>query len=326
MCGRYFTFKFFTDAPEQKVKTVFGEGKIIQYNEGNNSVASHYEVSLPFGQAYIRPSAIVHHITSEVDFIRQNGCMEILRNCNEATNEVVREIPPSCQLLFGTEKVYFFMRLFCSLLGLFESIRNTLSADNDAMEIDGELVNRNSYQKFLSIVKEHASEEINHKMYELQCRRLTKNKCYELLAIPRLLEKCADILFKVAREDKLLLLYDFCKLNRKDPVLQRSRSFAVAEDASFRIQYNSGEGKIHFCYLPIEKDMLIAPRSSNGINSYVPGSPSPNCSCVGGNEDNEVASTTDKNNGNVRVHTGIRKGSSTDSDEEEPENKRAKFS
>lgn len=39
----------------------------------------------------------------------------------------------------------------------------------------------------------------------------------------------------------------------------RSQCLTIADDASFRIQYNSENGKLYFSYLPEGEEMLTAP-------------------------------------------------------------------
>ena len=194
--------------------------------------------------------------------------MELLKNNDEPMDGEKHELPSSCRLVFGTEKVYIFMRLYCALLSLFDSAKQNMESDVDEMEVDdANSSGQSGYHGFLSTLKELINEDIEFKAYDLRCRNITQKKCHELSAIPRLIEKCADALVKVAREDKLLGLFDFYQLKTMDPVLQRAHSLSIAEDASFRIQYMPTDGCVKFCYLPMEKDMLISPRNSNGSST-----------------------------------------------------------
>ena len=252
------------------MKTAFGDGRILAYNEVTSTRSPHYIVQLPFGKAYVRPSSIVHHNATEVFYARENGFMELVENSNDAmSDETKKEIPSSCHLVYGTEKVYTFMRLYCALLALFDSAKSNMETKIDAMEVDDDsnATKKNKFHSFVTTVKEYINEEIQFKTYESRCHSLSENKRYELSAIPRLIEKCADALVKMAREDKLLSLYDFYRLKTMDPFIQRSQSLIVAKDASFRIQYVPSDGKIHFCYLPIEKDMLKSPRNPGGLGT-----------------------------------------------------------
>jgi hypothetical protein len=88
------------------------------------------------------------------------------------------------------------------------------------MEIDSDETRQihDSKQKtplFLSLIsnlKEYINEDIEFKSYEMSCRTMCKEHVHELAALPRLVEKCADALVKVAREDVLLSLYDYSQI------------------------------------------------------------------------------------------------------------------
>lgn len=190
--------------------------------------------------------------------------MELLEAADEAKEgEISKKLEPSCRLVFGTEKVYIFMRLYCALLSLFQSIKQNIdSSGSGDMEIDG--ISASCYHDFVSTLKDYINEDILFKTYELNCRSVTKVKVYELSAIPRLIEKCADALVKVAKEDKLLGLFDFYQLQHLNPVLQRSQSLDFTREAVYRIQHNPNDGAVYFSYLPAEKYLrTTAPNTSS---------------------------------------------------------------
>jgi len=240
-------------APGQMVKTSFGDGRILAHNEAAPSLGANYKIDLPFGTGYIRPSSILHHLppTEQVQYGRLGGFMELIEAADEPMNgDEVKILGPSCRLVFGTEKVYIFMRLYCALIALFDSTRERMEPKN--------------YNGFVDALKGYINEDIQFKAYELRCRAATKEKCHELSAVPRLIEKCADALVKVAKEDKLLGLFDFYQLKHRDPVLQRTQSLNLSDEAAYRIQYEPSDGRVRFSYLARDKDMLTSPRNSNG--------------------------------------------------------------
>ena len=196
------------------MKTAFGDGLILEFREASGSAGAYYKIELAFGKGFIRPSSIVHHLSpvEKVQYTRLGGFMELLEVADEAKEgEISKKLEPSSRLVFGTEKVYIFMRLYCALLSLFQSIKqNIASSGSGDMEIDE--LSISCYHDFVSTLKDYINEDILFKTYELNCRSLTKDKVYELSAIPRLIEKCADALVKVAKEDKLLGLFDFHQL------------------------------------------------------------------------------------------------------------------
>ncbi len=288
----------------------------MAFNEGTSSSAPHYDVDLPFGRGHVRPSSIVHHNATEVQYAREGGFMELVKNSDDLMNgNTKREIPVSTKLVFGTEKGYVFMRLYCALLSLFGSAKDIMEPEVvDGMDVDG--VPPNRYHSFLSNLKDYINEDIQFKAYELRCRGLTAEKCYELSAIPRLIEKCADALVKVAREDKLLALFDFYRLKTMDPLLQRTQSFSITNDASYRIQYRPSEERIQFCYLPPEKEMLSHFRNSSNPNSSTARTTDGN---VGGSGSNNTVSANEENVEGDDVEEG------EVADTEEPDSKRARL-
>lgn len=218
-------------ADGQKVRTTFGDGTIYtMYDGGGNGLR--YEVLLPFGVGFIRPSSILHHLPSsgKLKFARSNGFMQYIES-DDRSDDGEKTLEESCHLLFGTEKIFIFMRLYCALVSLLQSGKDHLekvsnSSDNQngdgstPMEIDSDETRQihDSKQKtplFLSLIsnlKEYINEDIEFKSYEMSCRTMCKEHVHELAALPRLVEKCADALVKVAREDVLLSLYDYSQI------------------------------------------------------------------------------------------------------------------
>ena len=79
--------------------------------------------------------------------------------------------------------------------------------DTDSKDIkEGHL----GYQGLISCLK---NTDLDFKTFETRCRKISKDHTYALAALPRLLERCADLLVKVAREDLILPLFDLthCK-------------------------------------------------------------------------------------------------------------------
>jgi paired amphipathic helix protein Sin3a len=249
----------------QMVKTAFGNGRIVSFVEAGSYTGAHYKVKFPFGTGYIRPSSIVHHLPpqEQVQYVRSGGFMELFDAAdNQMDGDEVKLLPSSCQLIFGTEKVYLFMRMYCALVGLLGSIKNDLSASSDDMDIEGN--DNKGYAGFLSIIKKYIEEKYSFKTYELQCRSLLKTKPYEMAAVPRLLDKCADFIVKVAKEDKVLLLYDFYQLKHMNPTLQRNQSLDLTDEAVYRIQFEASDGNINFSYMPKSRDLHMTPRGDDG--------------------------------------------------------------
>ena len=53
------------DAPGQTIRTLYGDGTIVAIAEGTTAAAFRYKVQLAYGIAWIRPTAIVHLLSSK---------------------------------------------------------------------------------------------------------------------------------------------------------------------------------------------------------------------------------------------------------------------
>jgi hypothetical protein len=257
------------------VRTAFGDGCILAMVEAGPTALLRYKVQLPFGVGYIRPSSIANHLTSDMECVRRGGFMDVINPSDESTDAArVKTLNSSCQCVFGTEKLYIFMRLYCSLIALLEEVRKHLNekwldAPYNTKNKRKTSTAKNFYNRMVSSLKDYINEDIEFKRFEIICREMTKEKAYEMTkekvyemsALPRLIEKCADALVKVCREDTALSLYDLSHLKKKDPVAQRKQSLNIA-DAYYRIQYQAAEGRIHFCFLSRDKSLATAPRIS----------------------------------------------------------------
>ena len=52
--------------------------------------------------------------------------------------------------------------------------------------------------------------KIEAKDFESYCRRVSKEKVHQMAVLPKLIDKCADALLNVAKEDALLRIFDYC--------------------------------------------------------------------------------------------------------------------
>lgn len=271
-------------APGQRVRTAFGDGPILSLIEGNHSASFRYKVKLPYGVGFVRPSAVIHVLpsTSKAQYARTGGFMEFVEHREEPSEGPEKKtIDKNYHLVFGTEKIYLFVRLYCLLVSLLCDARDNLVQEernsvengrNDSLvwssrnveEISNDLGKRKrlyrGYRGLVAALKDYINGDIDSKVFETCCRSLAADKVYLLAAIPRLVEKCAEALVKVAREDVLLALYDFSQLKHMDPLLLRSQCFSVTSDATYRIQYQPSDGSIFFSYLSVDNDLLTAPK------------------------------------------------------------------
>jgi len=90
---------------------------------------------------------------------------------------------------------------------------------------------------------------------------------FKFAALPRLIEKCAEMMVKVAKEDACLALHDLSQLRRTDLSFLRAMSFEVTADATYRIQYIPKQQRICFMSLPFDSTLLLVPPKSSAIPS-----------------------------------------------------------
>ena len=184
------------------------------------------------------------------------------------------------QLLFGTESIYLFLRLYtfiCSILSetrghcaTFPPPQNpALSYFNpykDNVEVKAAPASKLNFSKVVAALKKVVSNDMDEREFEALGRRITKEKVHQFAALPKLIERCASCLIKSAKEDALLHLYDCSHHSGVDPVVVRTHCFAVAPAAPYRIQYERSSGELCFSYVPKGKELLTAP--SDDIRSF----------------------------------------------------------
>jgi histone deacetylase complex regulatory component SIN3 len=256
-------------APGQTVVTIFGTAAIVACVEAGESVK--YTAKLSFGVVYLSPSAILHAVpANENPFVRRDG--EMVRDAVPKGDVLYSEkLRDQYKLLFGTENVYLLLRRFILLSTLLGDVRHyceTIGTPNDPKSsffdptettMNSEVKNKRlDYAGAVSALGKVLSNQIDLLEYETICRKISKEKVWLMAALPKLIEGCMDCLTKVAREDALLYLFDYCQFRRVDPVLVRAHCFAMATDASFRIQYDTSQNCMYFSYLPRSEELRVS--------------------------------------------------------------------
>jgi len=221
------TGKLGVDAPGQRVRTSFGDGGILSFMEGNPSMGCRYRVKLPFGVASVRPSAILHSLPQPdgAIMVRRDGAMAKDESPAGAGEGLFAEkLNKKFQLLFATESVYVFMRMYCLLVSLLTETREYLKAPPpghdpaDSYTIPKPM--REERQKpeqppadfagVISMLEKIVVRSVEPKDYEAYCRRVSLAKVHQMAVLPKLIDKCADALISVVKEDILLHLFDYC--------------------------------------------------------------------------------------------------------------------
>jgi hypothetical protein len=195
-----------------------------------------------------------------------------------ATNKIV--LDDKYEMLFGTESVYLFVRLYLLLCSILQDIREHVEAfgtsGDPSLEyrrtisrfpVDAEGHRpRFDYSTFLTAaLKFFSTSSLNDDAsaateLERVGRVVCKEKVYLIAALPALVDSCVQALLATTREDVLLPLYDYCQYRQSvDPISVRTHCFSIAPSAVYRIQYDTSSGAMYFNYLPRSTDLLVTP-------------------------------------------------------------------
>lgn len=221
------TSLFSIDVTGQRVRTSFGEGTIVSYMEGNPSMGCRYRVKLPFGVASVRPSAILHSAIQPDGSImaRKDGIMtrdDSHASAGEATSP--EKLDKKFQVMFATESVYIFMRMYCILVSVLTDTREHTKVfppgpdPSDEWYVPTPMKEEGSsgpkppadFPGVVSMLEKVVCRKVDLKDFETYCRRVSKEKVYQMAVLPKLVDKCTDALLNVAKEEMLLRIFDYC--------------------------------------------------------------------------------------------------------------------
>jgi hypothetical protein len=179
------------------------------------------------------------------------------------------------QLLFGTELTYQFLRLYhllCLLLAdIHEHITKHPPLDNPT-DFYVSKSNTASLRKKKSPKLDYTSMQValgkvikgqmHGRDFESLARKIARRKVHQIAVLPVLIGRCVERLAKLADEDTLLHLYDYCRVKNVDPIAVQSQCLAVAPDAFYRIQMDASAGTVRFCCLENDS-LLVYPEADN---------------------------------------------------------------
>lgn len=294
-----------SDANGQRVKTAFGEGTILAYLEGDFNAGPRYRVKFPFGIGFVSPYAILHGVQNSdgAKYVRRDGKMEKDIDYSDKTEETETiRLDKKFKLLFGTDSIYLFLRLYSFLVSSLDEIDSFVRSNPSMQDPSSAYYNpmKSSEEKketkldfpaVMMNLQKVITKKLSVKDFESFCRRVSPEIVHKMAALPKLIEKCADMMVEVAKEDLLPQLYDFCQfsgavsprqpltrasysvlkltinflhpLPLQDPIQLRSACLALSKDAAFRIQYNSTNGRLYFSHLPEGEELLTVPNGDD---------------------------------------------------------------
>jgi len=162
------------------------------------------------------------------------------------------------QVLFGTESIYVFMRLYILLVTMLYQGKDII--DKNSSNTISQMENPSKedvYSRVLSSIKDVVNGKISATEFETLCRGLVGMEVHNFVAIPPLIKKCAEEALKVVQEGFLPNLYQLTQLKLKDVEQVRSFSLDVTEDAIYRLQIQSSASQVFFSFLPVDVELIV---------------------------------------------------------------------
>ena len=205
--------------------TAFGEGTVLAFLEGTAAVGPRYRIKFPFGIGFVRPYAILHGVQGSdgAKYIRRDGHMEKdSDSIDDFEDESIPKLDKKFRLLFGTEQIYYFLRLYSFLVASLDEIDSylranptmqdpTLSYYNPMKSSEKKKSAKLDFTAVMMNLRKVVARKMTPKDFEAFCRRVSPEMVHKMAALPKLVEKCADMMMQTAKEDLLLQLYDFCE-------------------------------------------------------------------------------------------------------------------
>jgi paired amphipathic helix protein Sin3a len=227
------------------VSTVYGEGRIVRFRRSDKK----YVVAMPFGQAYLRPNAVLCTILSAPKDPYTNQ----LRCDDTTTLERKDDV-----LAIGTQSLYLFFRLHQILIRRLNIAKRTayeVTKDETLQTLieqmhalPGEDVGRKRYDAYLSLVyslvdgggqqSHHAAAEGGR--YEDRVRCLLGNGAYELATMDKLLSHILKNLQNMANDETM---HNLVQLFRRHHDQGSFKPEAFRQEAA---HYSDGENMIAF--------------------------------------------------------------------------------
>jgi hypothetical protein len=183
-------------APGTTVRTALGDGQIISVAD-----QSRYLVKFPFGIGYVMSKNI-----SESDTESDTDAM--------VDDDIASQLmPDDIQVLFGTEKMYLFMRLYILLVTMLYQAKDIVDRNREASD------KRDLFSDLVSSLNDLLLGKMNAKSFEDECKKYLDNDVYSIIAIPPLAVKCAGALVRMIKEARYLELYQCSQMKLKVSVV-----------------------------------------------------------------------------------------------------------
>jgi hypothetical protein len=250
----------------QVVVTPYGEGEIVAIIEATHLAGLRYKIALPFGIGFIRPESILHIAPGTGCFVRSNNRMQVTDLTMKGSGKL---LDAKFSLMFANQHVYTFLRMYCLLVEILDDFKRRLHEKESAMQVNvpsdralarpGAEATKSNYSFIMASLQKVLSKCMTALEFERICRTVSMNRVAQMAILPNLVEKCADILCKLGKDQTVFILHDYTMSMVKDPVKLRSYCLSVSESACYRIQFDKVSGWMYFSYLEPEQDLFEVP-------------------------------------------------------------------
>jgi hypothetical protein len=277
MLTRFAHFFLLKDASGERVMTALGVGTIQAFVSTVHG--PRYRVKLPFGSAILQPYVILYNVDAKDGsrYVRRDDAMvketgRVAKERSDEDNSVV--VDQKFKLLFGSDSVYLFLRLYGFLVSLLDEIHEFLRSNPTTVDPSKLYYNpiksgpgdhlmqggsKLDYSAVISNLRKVIDKTMTIKDFQTFCRRVSRDIVHKMAALPRLVEKCGDMMIKVSEEELLPRLYDICQYTGQNPVSLRNACLVISRSVSYRIQYNASNGRLYFSYLPMGEELSTVP-------------------------------------------------------------------
>lgn len=258
---------------------------MLSFVESEKDLGPRYRIKLPYGIGFVSASAIAHglHTAGGPKYVRNDGHLVKEDNMmNGDTDTPSLKLDKKFKLLFGTESIYVFVRLYSGLVSILDDVEtfcrsNPTMADpaksyyNPMKSADDKKDIKLDFSTMILKLQKVISKKQSAKDFEAHCRRMSPEMVYKMAALPKIVEQCADVMRQTAVEDLLLPLFDYCQYPESDPVQVRSKCLSVSPEVAYRIQLNALTGRLYFSYLPEGEVLSTAPLDDDDDDEVMDG-------------------------------------------------------
>lgn len=209
------------------MKTVYGNATILSFIEEEKELGPRYRVKFPFGIGFVSPSSIAYGVppnsSDSYYYVRDDNVpLEMEKVKIKEKKEPTIQLDDKFKLLFGTETIYLFMRLYIGLVSLLDEIESYLRANpatvdarksyyNPMRNVDEKKAAKLDFSTMILHLQDVVAKKQSLKEFESYCRRLSPEMVHKMAALPKVIEQCAYYMRLVAEEDRLLHLNDLCQ-------------------------------------------------------------------------------------------------------------------